>query len=79
MPQRSRRILPLVVVALASAAAGGWTVTAALDGRFQVLAADMAAKVSRDLSRGARKPASPPPRNLDAPFRVERSARSTQG
>jgi hypothetical protein len=79
VPQRSRRILPLIVVALASAAAGGWIATAAFDGRAQVLAADMAVKLSRTLSPGGRGPAPPHLHNPDRPFRVERSAGSARG
>jgi len=79
VPQRPHHILSLIAVALVAAAAGGWAAVVIVDGRVQLLAADMAVTVSRDLAPPGKRSAPSRPRDPDRQFRVERSRNRAAG
>ena len=60
----------MVAVALLSAAVGGWLVIAVFDSRAQVVAADLAASVSRRLMPDLNAPSRHPRPNLERQFQV---------
>ena len=70
MPRQSRRILPLIAVAAVSAAAGGWAVITAFDSRAQVVAATLAAAVSRHVAPTINPSGRAPRPNIDRQFRA---------